>query len=214
MYCTGGLCIGGDGSIYYRLADKYIGKTQKVNYFESPYVFSHTSATTIRKSVFNKSSKFPVGMKRSQDLSCFFNIALLGDVIYCGLPLSKYVGGVEGQTTSKKEGIIKYMYFLSNKFANEIIKSHNLSARIFFRYDVRHRIKTYIKEGNMEQYYSHLSPECLSLLSKLERVLYERKSMFIIPFINFTKILWRLRNYPMVGDKIKESKIPITYRNW
>ena len=214
MYCTGGLCIGADGSTHYRLAEKYIGKILKINYFDSPYVFSHTSATTIRKSVFNKSSKFPVGMRRSQDLSCFFEVALLGDTVYCGLPLSKYVGGIEGQATSKNNDIIKYMYFLTNKFANEIIYSHNSDAKKFFRYDIRHRIKVYSKKGIMEEYYKNLSIESKSLLTWFETFLYKRRNIFLIPYINLTKLFWRLRRCPIVGDCIDEMKIPVTFRKW
>lgn len=101
MYCTAGLVQNASGSVGYRIANKYIGKTLEIDFFENPDVFSHTSATTLSKKVFMESDKFPVGQCYSEDQSCFYEIGLLSSVIYCAIPLSKYIGGVEGQRLVK-----------------------------------------------------------------------------------------------------------------
>lgn len=39
-------------------------------------------------------------MKCLEDFALFVQLALLGDFIYIGLPISKYIGGVPGQITA------------------------------------------------------------------------------------------------------------------
>lgn len=216
MYCTAGLVHNADGSMSYRVANKYIGKTLEIEYFESPDVFSHTSATTISKTTFQKSHKFPVGMKRSEDLSLFFEIALMSQVIYCGIPLSKYVGGVQGQATSSRYGINSHIAFLYNKFANEITLYKNRVALEFLRYNMRHRMKTYIihYRGELAELYNAFSPEVISLFSKYEWNLFLRTRRASVLYINATKIVWRSKGYPILGEKIDRHKIDASYFSW
>ena len=42
-------------------------------------------------------------MKCLEDFALFVQLALLGDFIYIGLPISKYIGGVPGQITVHQE---------------------------------------------------------------------------------------------------------------
>lgn len=224
LYSSGGLIKNANNTVTYRLSNKYIGYQGKVNFFENPFVFTHTSGTIINKSVFFKTDGSPKGMKCLQDFALFVQLALKGDFIYVGLPLSKYIGGVAGQTTSasaeRRFELLKYVPLFYNLSYQKWAESDHTNKVFlcYLKYDIRHRFKRYIQNKNWKSLhflYNHLSKDNLSLLFCFERYLYTHQmSNLSVVWINFTKIIWRLHHYPVVGAKVNTNKIPVKYRKW
>lgn len=226
MVCTGGLVcnLKDKEKIFYRLANKYLGRILKVNYFENPHVFAHTSGTVVNRSIFNKTHGFPVGMTPCQDFACFQAIALISDTVYIGLPISKYVGGVEGQTTdADKEMRFIFMknyvvYF--NLIMDDFKKSNRENEKFesFIRYFIRHFFKIFIIQEDLRSlnyFCTYLSPDASSLLFKFEKVLYKSKlHLLSLGWINFTKVIWRFSRPPIVGERINLEAIPKRFRVW
>lgn len=226
MVCTGGVLCNkkNPDEINYRLSSKYLNKIVKVNYFENPFVFSNASAMTVRKDVFYKVQGFPVGIKFCEDYICAQKIALITPTVYIGLPLSKYNGGVEGQTTSSNDDIkfshfqdvVDYYNLVMSKYVSE--NSSNSVFKTFFQYDIRHRIKLFLKNRDyrrLNYFFNNLSVENLGLLFPFELYIYKKKLRNIgILWINVTKILWRMNRYPIMGEQINPNKIKETYRKW
>lgn len=226
MICTAGLVTNQKNpkAIGYRLANKYINQILPINFFESPCVFCHSSGTVIKKNFFQQVNGFPVGRKCCEDYTCTQKVGLISQVIYIGLPLTKYIGGVEGQTTSiDRETRFKYLTYVVgyyNDVMHQSLECEN-KPKIFYRYftyDIRHRFKGYAvaKDNRSNDYfYNHLSKENLELLFTFEKYLY-RKKLYkcAILWINFTKVLYRLYRYPIVGQKVDINKIPTQYRIW
>ena len=224
MICTGGIVgdIRNRYTVYYRLANKYIDKIVSVDYFENPGVFGHTSATVVRKDIFGYAGKFPLGMKRSQDLACFYSVALISKVVYIGLPLSRYNGGVEAQTTSlKNESVIKHIVNYYNWVMRNYQKTNmvNKTFLIFIKYNIRHLIKNCVTRkdwDSIDYFYNNLDDNILSLFFPFEKVLYCDKNRYALAvlWINITKIIWRLHRFPIVGKRIDTKKIPSKYCIW
>lgn len=225
LICTGGLCTNlKTNKIDYRIAKKYINQIVEINFFENPCVFSHTSGVTIKKDIFKAVHGFPLGMKCCEDYACTQSIALITRTIYIGLPISKYVGGVEGQTTSiDAETRYKYLEYVVNYY-NSVMNNfkyyrvENKLFKIYFKYDIRHRIKGFLKDRNyrsLEYFLKSLSIENLNLLNKFEKFLYKNHNRFLsILFINVTKIIWRMHRFPIVGEKIDSKLISSRYKKW
>lgn len=226
MICTGGI-LGNKQNpdeIKYRLASKYLNKTVKINYFENPCVFSNASAMTVRKDLYYKVQGFPVGIKFCEDYICAQEIALITQTVYIGLPLSKYYGGVAGQTTSSSDDmkfsrfqdVVDYYNLVMDKYIS--VNSPNRVFKTFFQYDIRHRIKLYLKKRDYRRlnfFLSNLSADNLALLSPIELYLYKKKFRYAsIGWINMTKIIWRMNRYPIMGEKIDSNKIIKKYRKW
>lgn len=224
MICAGGLYENKKtGKIGYRIASKYINKIIEVNFFENPCVFSHSSGLSVRKSVFNKTQGFPIGMKCCEDYTCTQSIAIITKTIYIGLPISKYNGGIEGQTTSidteKRYQYLRYVVDYYNLVTANYNRFHlkNETFKIYIKYDIRHRLKGFIKnkdERSMTFFLNNLSNEVLNLFPKLEVTLYRSHKSVLIYWINLTKLIWRLHNYPIVGENINPLKIESKYRHW
>lgn len=210
MFCCGGIVRNADGSQLYRLAKKYMNKTIEINFFENPHVFVHTSATVVSRSEFNKTIGFPLGMKRNQDYALFFSLALITPVVYCGYPLSTYVGGVEGQATSTPmKQVLKHVIDRFNMvFKNwENTKRRNKVFKIFMKYDLRHMILSDLKKNDYEAVeilLKNLDAGILKCLGSMEVWMYKQKSLkaFAIYYIYLTKVRWRMRGYPYFGQKI------------
>lgn len=98
MICCAGY-VTFQGRAYLRLIRSYEKKIIPIDYFRAPEVFSHTSATMIRREFFQQTSGFREGVSRWEDLLLFCEVALSGLVVYCGIPLSVYQGGIPGQLT-------------------------------------------------------------------------------------------------------------------
>lgn len=226
MICTGGLiCDKRDATkVGYRLANKYIGKVSQINYFENPSVFGHTSGTTIKKEKFSQTCGFPIKMKCCEDYACTQTIALISKVVYIGLPLSKYNGGVEGQITSIDsetrfkllESVVEYYNTVMNIYSTENI--NNKICQVYLKYDIRHRFKGFLLGRNwksLDYLYDNLNEKTLSILFDFEKRMYRNKYRILsVAWINFTKIIWRLHKYPIVGEKVNINKIPVQYRKW
>lgn len=226
MICTGGTIsnIKNKELTSYRIAKKYINQIKAINFFENPCVFSHTSGLVVKKEIFNQTHGFPIGMKYNEDYACTQAIALITTTVYVGLPISKYNGGVEGQTTSIDASTrYKYMEYVvgyHNLVMEDFIKSgqKNKLFRIYFKYDIRHVIKCFMvaKDYKSFDYFiNHLSNENLKLFSKTEINFYKKKSRILsIIWILFTKCIWRIHRFPIAGEKINIKDIDIKYVSW
>lgn len=206
MFCCAGIVRNANGSEVLRLASKYESKIVEINFFENPHVFLHTSATVVKKDDFKKTIGFPVGMKRNQDYAFFFSLALITPVVYCGFPLSVYVGGVEGQATS----------VCIDKVLDHVIKRHNLvfenylkqstknkSFIIFMKYELRHAfmINSMNKKVELNRYYlNNLNPGLVKHFNVLEKFLINNTllSKASIMYTLFTKVRWRMRGFPRI----------------
>jgi glycosyltransferase involved in cell wall biosynthesis len=208
MICCGGYVRNADQSVVLRVAKKFQGKTLRINFFENPHVFVHTSATVVSKKVFSSINGFPVGMKRNQDYALFFSLALITEVIYCGVPLSIYVGGVEGQATStpinlvlphvlKRFNIVHDLWIKTNKI--------NKLYPVFTKYEIRHMILNALRSDDqitIDYIIENLSDSLKELFSSFEMKLYSnaRFKNMSTAYIFLTKIKWRSHGYPYIGQ--------------
>ncbi len=223
LVSSGGIVQDSQG-LHYRLANKYINYKGVVNFFENPFLFTHTSATIVNKDVFLKTEGSPAGMKCLEDFILFIQVALISDFVYVGIPLSKYVGGVAGQITSIDEKkryywlqfVVLFYNTLYRKWADTNFSNH--TVKLFLKYDLRHRFKCYLKTNNwksLDYFYSNLESEVISLLSPLERLLYRKHYILLgVLWINITKLIWRIHKFPVIGGKVNIMKIAYRYRVW
>ncbi|MDQ8195938.1 glycosyltransferase family A protein [Coraliomargarita sp. SDUM461004] len=208
MLCFAGLVKNSSGTIGNRTALKYQEQIVAVNYFENPHVFGHTSATIVKREVFNRTSGFPVGMKRNEDFALFYSIALITPVVYCGFPLSTYVGGVEGQATSTpSEQVSEYVIQRYNHVFESFLQTDqsNQLYLIFTKYELRHTFLMFLinqEPQNLQKFLNQLHPELLKHFSSMEKKLYTKVYLkkISIYFIYMTKIRWRLRRFPRTGE--------------
>lgn len=207
MFCSAGIVRNADGSEVLRLAKKYEFKIVEIEFFDNPHVFLHTSAAVVKKSEFNITEGFPVGMKRNQDFALFFSLALITPVIYCGFPLSIYVGGVEGQATSVG----------MDKVLDHVIKRHNLvfenwlkrkikneSFIIFMKYELRHVFMINSINNTIEwnrYFLDNLNPDLLKHFGHFEKFLFKNVHLrrVSVLLVLFAKVRWRLRGFPRVN---------------
>jgi glycosyltransferase involved in cell wall biosynthesis len=207
MFCSAGIIRNADGSEVLRLAKKYEFKIIKINFFENPHVFLHTSATVVKRSEFNKTEGFPEGMKRNQDFALFFSLALLTPVVYCGYPLSIYIGGVEGQATSvNSTKVLTHIIHRYNYVNDNWLKMDykNKSYKIFTKYELRHCCLSFIRDNDYNSLFiflNHLNPDILKLFKPIELRMIRAQFLrrMTIGYMLFTKLRWRLRGYPRVG---------------
>jgi glycosyltransferase involved in cell wall biosynthesis len=193
-----------------RLVDKYKEKIIEINYFKNPHVFSHTSATIVKKDDFNNAGGFPKGMKKNEDYALFFSIAIIKTVVYCGFPLSYYYGNVKGQSTtinrtnSYKSNLdvckrINLTYKLWNTLGRK-----NKVFKVFLKYEYRHYILTALKQNDYKTvnlFLKNIDKGILNLFPYLEMKCYKIQLFknWNQLYINATKLLWRIRGYPRVG---------------
>ena len=207
MFCCAGTVRNADGSQVYRIAEKYKDQILEIDFFENPHVFLHTSAVIARKTDFEKAGGFPVGMVRNEDYAFFFTLALITPVVYCGFPLSVYVGGVPGQATSTPPS--KVLHHIINRFntvQDNFVKlgCKNRTYNVFNKYEVRHNVIISLRENNYESLNSFLTglhPTILNMFSPVELKLYQTKSLrkISIALILLTKLRWRMRGYPRIA---------------
>jgi glycosyltransferase involved in cell wall biosynthesis len=192
-----------------RGAKKYENQILKIDYFENPHVFTHTSATTVKKSEFLLCMGFPEKLKKNEDFALIFSVALNTTVVYCGFPYSVYYGNVKGQATEQLKGtevgdlntierfnIVHQAWERSNK--------KNKTYLIFLKYEMRHIFLTAIKNNNyalIRLNLALLSPNILNEFLKFELVLIKNIDMKKIAslYLLFTKFVWRLHRYPRVN---------------
>lgn len=225
---AGMLCTGGVGTsilsprISYSIAKKYINHITKLNFFENPAALSHTSRTVVKKEVFLNAGGFPIKMKCCEDYALTQKIGLISEFVYIGLPLAKYIGGVPGQITSADQetrytlldSVVEYYNHVMN-FSQD--KPNNKLFKIYFRYDIRHRIKGLLKQEPkwFNKFYYGLNEENKALLNPIEKKIYTHHWNKISScWINISKVIWRMRFYPIVGEQIDINTIPQKYRIW
>lgn len=191
-----------------RIANKYKGKIAQIDYFENPHVYTHISATVIKKQTFEKTQGFPVGMKKNEDFTLLFSVAIQDPVVYCGEPLSIYWGGVPGQTT-QSQGPNRFSQDVVNRFniCRKNFKNSHQQAKLFLifqKYEIRHLVLAFIRDKDycsINLFVKHLDVDVLSDFSKVEVFFWGNKKfkLFTYGFICFTKLIWRLNRYPIVG---------------
>lgn len=223
LFLCAGLIHNADGSISYRIASKYEGKKCIINLFENPEVFSHTSGTIVNKQKFNQTHRFIKGMKKFEDYLMSQALSLITDTVYCGIPLTKYNGGISGQLTQKN--IVDPQIVKSElKYFNTIMDDYyecdknNTLCPIFVRYFLRHLIKVEFKKKNYDKIdylLSHLSERSKSLLNTIDLFLIKNHLHYMsIIWINITKLYWRRYGFPIVGQNIKVNTISAKYLRW
>lgn len=222
LFISGGLVTNSNGTISYRLSNKYLNQSVRVDFFENPFLFCHTSGTIINKESFRQTDGSPKGMRCLEDFALFMQLAIAGSVVYIDLPISKYVGGIPGQTTSADEeqryALMKYVVFFYNfiysKKRNGISKSFDL----WFKYDIRHRMKVFMRTRNyrsLDFLISNLSEDVLGLFTRQELFMYRRKLRCLsIIWVNISKVIWRLHRFPVIGEKVDINRIESKYLNW
>lgn len=223
LFLCAGLTHNADGSIGYRIASKYEGKKCVINFFENPEVFLHTSGTIVNKNLFYKTHRFIIGMRQFEDKLAIHALALLTQTVYCGIPLTKYNGGIPGQLTQlnrkdSKTVDSELLYF--NMIMDDCYNAphFNKFCPIFIQYNLRHYLKLILKQRNymkLDYFFNHLSLRPKKLLNPLEIfIMKHHYSTLAVLWINFTKIRWRMRGYPYAGQKIKICVIDNKYLSW
>ncbi|GAA4459035.1 glycosyltransferase [Nibrella saemangeumensis] len=208
MVCCAGYGKHKGGSTSVRIAKRYTGMIKEIDFFQNPHVFLHTSATVVKKKEFKEAGGFPNGMKRNEDFAFFFTLALQTPVVYCGIPLSIYNHGVKGQATStESEKVISDIIERFNYVYKNWLKSSpmNISCKIFMKYEIRHYFINELRKNNYESLYyflNNLHPGLLGMFSPHEINIYKSKGARYIGIICIllTKLRWRIRLYPRVGE--------------
>jgi glycosyltransferase involved in cell wall biosynthesis len=215
MFCCAGKVRNNTG-IYERLAKKYENKITMIRYFENPHVYTHTSATVVSKKAFNMTQGFPPGMRLNQDYALFFSIALIAPVVYCGHMLSIYVGDVKGQTTQRSQDkSFHKMKHITNRInlCHTNWKNTNKKDKIFpifEKYEIRAILLGFLKNkyyDSINYFFDSIEPSIFELSLFFEPLLYKSKHLnkLSIMYIYFTKIMWRLRNYPRINYSKPEN---------
>ncbi len=201
--CGAGKVTSG-GKEYIRLAEKYKEQITLIDFFENPHVFVHTSATIVSKKIFNKTYGFPPGMKRNQDYALFFAVALLTETVYCGFPLSIYVGDVEGQATTKPfEEVMQHVIKRYNLVYETWLKQgkKNKNFIVFMKYELRHTFLFLINQNKYDvltKFTLGLDKGIMNQFSSIEKHSIKNKGLKSVAkgIIYISKIRWRLRGFP------------------
>lgn len=191
---------------------KYLDKILKIDFFENPHVFIHISATTIKASLlknnFRSWGSFLEGQKSNEDFTFLFKVALHTDVVYIGMPLSIYNGGVENQATStlkKKKKMDDFILFQNNVIDEYFkVSLKNIVFERFMKYQFRHMILQCLskKDYNTIVYILNRLDTRSSkiLLMRCDKYLFSNKKCCMISklYLYLTKLVWRSHNYPRV----------------
>lgn len=223
LFLCAGLIQNANGSINYRVAHKYEGLKKKINLFENPEVFSHTSGTIVKKTIFNRTHRFIPGMRKFEDYLASQAVALISQTVYCGIPLTKYRGGISGQLTQQNRinpKIIDSEILYFNTIMDDYFKTdlNNKLCPIFIKYFLRHYLKNLIREkkyNKIDSFLNRLSVYNIKLLRPID-VFFLNNHIYsgAILWINITKLIWRLHNFPIVGEKIDTQRIERSFLNW
>lgn len=209
MFCCGGYIKDANGE-HKRIAAKYKNKIQEINYFENPHVFSHTSATIVKKEIFFQTTGFPKGMKCNQDYALFYSMALISKTIYVGELLSVYNGGILGQTTSipyskrhlLQEHVINRFKLTYDLWENTVPK--NQLFIIFYKYEIRGKILGYLRRNDynsLNRFVDGINKNSDKYFLPFEFQIYKSRYLKYISmlFIYFSKIIWRSHGFPIIG---------------
>ncbi|WP_456379205.1 glycosyltransferase family 2 protein [Lutibacter sp.] len=200
------------GNIGLRIAKKYKNKITEINFFENPHTFFQTSATVISKNIFNKTTGFPIGMRKNEDFVLFFSVALLTKTVYCGIPLTTYYGNIKGQATTvnqldrnKTDLDVIERFNQTYKLWNSLERKNN-TFKIFLKYEFRHIILTSIRQNDfnkIELFLKNIDSDILKLFPYLEIENYKKKHRKKLNtyYLFITKTIWRMRGFPRVGQQ-------------
>lgn len=199
-----------DGSSFNFIPAALYGRTEKIDFFQNPHIFAHISASTInRKFIEDNALKFIPGQKFHEDFTFIFQVALLTQTAYIGLPLVTYCGGVPGQATSNLNSNVRLIdgCLFRNTVMSRWLQSElrNGLFPVFMKYETRHILMSGLRSGNMQyvkDLLNGLSDEYKStLFHKVELRLYKCSYARIISinWIRLTKLIWRMHGYPRVG---------------
>ncbi|NBB31614.1 glycosyltransferase family A protein [Cellulophaga sp. BC115SP] len=195
--------------------ERYREKVTEVNYWENPHTMSHTSATVVsKKKIFLVDSNgdiFPPGMACCEDWACFNRLAMIDKVVYIGLPLSVRNVNVKGQITGMdmahrkalKRHVVNY-YNLVDSFSQGKTWIHH-DYQIFKKYDFRQRILSYLNVNDFDSidyFLQNLSKDYLNDIPMFEKYLYPLSYFSYLSkiYIYLSKIFWRFKGYPRVGE--------------
>lgn len=192
---------------------RYKNKIQVVDYFENPGVMPHTSAIVVSKKAFNSIAEngegFPAGMKVCEDWSCFYRLAMVGNVVYIGYPLGIRNNNVEGQITNITQELRFKLYKHVVDFYNIVFQFWNKRGVqnnyiIFLKYDLRGRVLFTLKTKDYKTLnflLAGLGADVKSVFPAYELQLYSKPlcRRIMMGYVYITKIMWRRHNYPIVG---------------
>lgn len=223
LFLCGGLIRNADGSIFVRIAKGYENYQGKIQLFQNPEVFSHTSATIVNRDKFNKTHRFIPNMCKYEDFLASQTLALITEVVYCGLPLTKYIGGIEGQLTqinqtnpkAEKSVILYYNQLVKNCIDTK--GSIDRILNIYLVYNLRHCFKIFAQKGQIEKIIKRwhaLSPEVHKLFPCYEIYIPQLSIRLYLLYINITKLFWRIHGYPRMLQIANLSKFDQQLLNW
>lgn len=212
MYCTAGVIESG-GIKHLRVSEEYKNKILEIDYFKAPFLYSHTSSTTVSKKYFNQTQGFPEGVTNFQDFYLFTAVALLSKVIYCGIPLSVYVGDVEGQATATVGFSTKLIYRARylNVFTKRYQETKNKGLLVWLRSFSRNQTWGMLKVSNYDDiigYFGTMEKSTQILCLGWGRWLYPKKSFrfLSLAIVAFQKIWFKIKVYPGLKRLIVKRK--------
>lgn len=223
LFLCGGLVKNADGSIFVRIAKGYENYMGIIQLFQNPEVFSHTSATIVHREKFNTTHRFIVGMCKYEDFLATQAFALTTDVIYCGLPLTKYIGGIDGQLTVKNRfnpQAEKSMLIYYNQIIKDCIDIEGgiyKTLKIYLKYNIRHEFKTNIIENkisNVYQMWDAFSCDVKRIFPFFEHYILKLSPQLYLIYIDITKVIWRFHKYPRVQQSADLNKIASDLLIW
>ncbi len=208
MYCAAGIIREKDGTEHLRFSSKFKNRFQEINYFDNPYFFTTSSSTIIKKTAFEKTDGFPVGMKINEDIVFFCSLALVTTVVYCSVPLSVYIKGVEGQATSTNPIIYPYVIERTNRIFLHWQKTNTANKQylIFTKYDIRNEIQQFLKRNDykgLAYLMTNLHKDLMHCFPAAEWKLYKTSSLRLAAIVYgyCTKLIWKMGNYPVTTYK-------------
>lgn len=206
MYCCAGTLRFPDGSGYTRYSSRYGVANQKINFFENPAFFGHTSATVVRKSRFESAGGFPVGMRHYEDQTLFYRLALLFDVVYCPRPLTMWRQGVAGSASSDTAGADRDRIARVNTafacWAGFDPDKRNPLFLVYIRAEVRNHIRALLAARDypgISLVLDTIDPRLRTEFRSFERFLYPKPALRAASrvWVLSCQAIWRSRGFPV-----------------
>lgn len=207
LICTAGF-IEDNRGLTPRRARKLNGKIALIEYFENPHVYSHISASTVRRETFFKAGGFPVGMKRNEDFVLLFRVALLGITAYCGKELSIYRGNIAGQSTTQDVDMQRNIEDIGRRMAlcHATWQTTNAKTRTFTtfeRYEIRHIVLGLVRHRQFDilEHFIHSMANAATIFNRLELAIWQCRHLVYLSMclLYISKVTWRLKGYPVTG---------------
>lgn len=186
---------------------RYRRKCLLVDLFSSAYnICAQTSGIIVKRDTFEYFKKnvlngFPEDMTYEEDMSCFFSYALFTPSLYVGYPLSIRNTNVSGQLVRRKKPEVlipcqaKYLNHLYNSYL--IRKQKNKTFEVFFKYELRTRISSSLKENQYINFINKLSTDVKRSLSPIEWLIYDKRIPLFLKcqILNFLRLRYYLNKY-------------------